>query len=151
MSWRPTDRVALSLGYDHQQFNTKVRALGDATRVVTLFAETAQVGGDTGPTLLTTDSYDTISLRGDFKLIPDKLSNSTRANYSFSNSNFHNPLIPNLNQSYLNLNTFFTYKFNEHWACRAGYIFEYFNTTHAYQRLYQQGSHEYGPGDQSEF
>ena len=139
VSWRPTDRVALSLGYDHQQFNTKVRALGDATRVVTLFGETAQVGGDTGPTLLTSDSYDTISLRGDFKLIPDKLSNSTRANYSFSNSNFHNPLIPNLNQNYLNLNSFFTYKFNEHWACRAGYIFEYFNTSHAYQRLYQQG------------
>ena len=80
-----------------------------------------------------------ISLRGDFKLIPDKLSLTTRANYSYSNSNFHTPQVPNLNQSYFDSNTFFTYKFNEHWACRVGYIFQAFSTTRAYQRLFTQG------------
>jgi hypothetical protein len=99
--------------------------------------------------LWTSDNYDTFFLRGDFKLIPDKLNMTTRANYSFSNSNFNNQTIPNLNQSILYLSNFFTYKFNEHWACSVGYIFQYFNMTHAYQTLYTQGVNANGAGTPS--
>ena len=47
--------------------------------------------------------------------------------------------MPNLNEYYADIRTFLTYQFNEHWACRAGYIFEAFGMTKAYQTLYLQG------------
>jgi hypothetical protein len=133
VSWRPTDRIALSLGYDHQNVKTRT------TVVDSLTFYDSPVYGDAGYMLWTSDTYDTFSLRGDFKLIPNKLSFMSRINYSFSNSNFHNQTIPNLNQSILYTSNFFTYKFNEHWACKVGYIFQYFNMTSAYQTLYTQG------------
>jgi hypothetical protein len=135
VSWRPTDRVALSLGYDHQSVNTSTNAINS----LTVFGEQGLVTGDSGYILWTSDTYDTISLRGDFKLIPDRLNMTTRGNYSFSNSNFHNGIIPNLNESILYLSNFFTYKLNEHWACSVGYIFQYFNMTNAYQTMYTRG------------
>jgi hypothetical protein len=138
VSWRPTDRVALSLGYDHQSVKTRTTAIASLENIGGLAAE-ADVAGDAGYMLWTSDTYDTFSLKGDFKLIPDKLSMTTTANYSFSNSNFHNQTIPNLNESILYLSNFFTYRFNEHWACSAGYIFQYFNMTSAYQTLYTRG------------
>ena len=134
VSWRPHDRVALSLGYDHQQLQTKTLAT-----VNPIFGETALIGGDTGPTLTTSDSYDTFVARADIKLIPKKLYLTTRGSYSFSNSNFHNNLMTNLNEYYADINTFLTYKFNEHWACRAGYIFQIFHMSNEYGTLYLRG------------
>ena len=69
VSWRPHDRVALSLGYDHQQLQTKELAVAGTT----INGETALVTGDAGPTLTTSDSYDTFIARADIKLIPKKL------------------------------------------------------------------------------
>ena len=139
MSWRPTDRVALSLGYDHQSVKTISTAITSLTLNRGPVASTAYIAGDSGYMLYTTDKYDTFTLRGDFKLIPDKLSMTTSANYSFSNSDFNNPVIPNLNESILYASNFFTYRFNDHWACSVGYIFQYFNMTHAYQTLSTRG------------
>ncbi len=135
VSWRPHDRVALSLGYDHQQLQTKELAVA----ATTINAESANVAGDAGPTLTTSDSYDTFIARADIKLIPKKLDLTTRASYSFAQSNFNNSFMPNLNEYYADIRTFLTYKFNEHWACRAGYIFEAFGMSKAYQTLYVQG------------
>ena len=134
VSWRPHDRVALSLGYDHQQLHSEELAL-----TYPLLGQTAVVTGDSGPTLTTSDSYDTFFGRADIKLIPNKLSLTTRASYSFSNSNFQNHIMPSLNEYYGDVNTFLTYQFNDHWACKAGYLFEIFGLSKAYQRLYTQG------------
>jgi hypothetical protein len=135
VSWRPTDRIALSLGYDHQSVKTKTTAIDS----LNLFGEVGNVSGDSGYMLWTSDTYDSFFLGGDFKLIPGKLNFKSRLNYSFSNSNFHNQIIPNLNESIFYASNFFTYKLNEHWACRLGYIFQYFSMTNAYQRMYLQG------------
>ena len=148
VSWRPHDRVALSLGYDHQQLQTKELAVATAT----INGETALVTGDAGPTLTTSDSYDTFIARADIKLIPKKLNLTTRASYSFANSNFNNSIMPNLNEYYADIRTFLTYQFNEHWACRAGYIFEAFGMSKAYQTLYVQGITATGaPGANQQF
>jgi hypothetical protein len=129
VSWRPHDRVALSLGYDHQQLQT--RELANTANVV---------GGDTGANLTTTDAYETFVARADIKLIPKKLNLTTRASYSFANSNFNNSsFMPNLHEYYADVRTYLTYQFNDHWACRAGYIFEAFGMTNAYQTLYLTG------------
>ena len=133
-SWRPHERVALSLGYDHQQLQTRQLAAGNL-----IGGEDGRVPGDIGPTLTTADAYDTFIARADIKLIPKKLTLTTRASYSLANSNFHNNLMPNLNEYYADIRTFLTYQFNEHWACRAGYIFEAFHMTKEYQTLYLQG------------
>ena len=45
----------------------------------------------------------------------------------------------NLNEYYADINTFLTYKFNEHWACRAGYIFQIFHMSNEYGTLYLRG------------
>jgi hypothetical protein len=134
VSWRPHDRVALSLGYDHQQLHSEELALA-----YPLLGQPGVVTGDSGPVLTTSDSYDTFIARADVKLIPNKLDFTTRASYSFSNSNFNNHIMPSLNEYYGDINTFLTYKFNDHWACKAGYIFEVFGLSKAYQRLYTQG------------
>lgn len=134
VSWRPHDRVGLSLGYDHQQLQTKTLA---ATGPIN--GETALIQGDTGSTLTTSDSYDTFFASADFKLIPKKLKLTTRASYSIAHSNFNNSIMPNLNEYYADIRTFLTYQFDEHWACRAGYIFEAFGMSKAYQTLYTQG------------
>ena len=135
VSWRPHDRVALSLGYDHQQLQTKELAVPH----IPINGETGLITGDAGPTLTTSDSYDTFIARADIKLIPKKLNLTTRASYSLANSNFNNSIMPNLNEYYADIRTFLTYQFNEHWACRAGYIFEVFGMSKAYQTLYLQG------------
>jgi hypothetical protein len=135
VSWRPHDRVALSLGYDHQQLQTKELAVA----ATTIGGESANVIGDAGSTLTTSDSYDTFSARADFKLIPKKLDLTTRASYSIAHSNFNNSIMLNLNEYYADIRTFLTYRFNEHWACKAGYIFEAFGMPKAYQTLYLQG------------
>ena len=139
VSWRPHDRVALSLGYDHQQLQTKELAL-----TFPITGESALVTGDEGPTLTTSDSYDTFVARADFKLIPKKLKLTTRASYSISNSNYNNwnapnRFMPNLNEYYADIRTFLTYQFNEHWACRGGYIYQIFGMSDAYRSLYLQG------------
>jgi len=136
LSWRPHDRVALSLGYDHQQLQTKELAVFNTAGIN---GQAGLVTGDAGPTLTTSDSYDTFIARADIKLIPDKLNLTTSASYSIAHSNFNNSIMPNLNEYYADIRTFLTYKFNEHWACRAGYIFEAFGMSKAYQTLYLQG------------
>src|SRR5208337_1993279 len=135
VSWQPFDRVALSLGYDHQQAFTKEQAATSNT----LNARGFLIQGDAGPSLLTSDSYDTVTARADFKLIPNKLKLTTSASYSFSVSDFHTPAMPNLDEAFADINTSLTYKFNEHWGCRVGYQFEIFNMTKAYQALYLTG------------
>ena len=123
-----------SLGYDHQQLQTRTLAT-----TFTLFGENALIGGDTGPTLTTSDSYDTFVARADIKLIPKKLYFTTRGSYSFSNSNYHNNLMTNLNEYFADINTFLTYRFDEHWAVRAGYIFQIFHMSNEYGTLYLRG------------
>jgi opacity protein-like surface antigen len=135
VSWRPCDRVALSLGYDHQQLQTRTLAVGLATPN----GESGQIVGDLDKILITSDSYNTFIARADIKLIPKKLSLTTRGSYSFSTSNFNNNLMTNLNEYYADINTFLTYQFNEHWACRAGYIFQVFHMTQQYGTLYLTG------------
>lgn len=137
VSWQPFDRVALTLGYDHQQASTKEKAT--STPIPGENANGFLVTGDSGPTLHTSDSYDTVTARADFKLIPDKLKLTTSASYSFSSSDFHNPVMPNLDEAFADINTSLTYKFNEHWGCRVGYRFEIFNMTKSYQDLYLKG------------
>ena len=148
VSWRPTDRIALSLGYDHQSIKTRTTAIDS----LVLNGESGLVSGDSGHMLWTSDTYDTFFLGGDFQLIPGKLNFKSTLNYSFSNSNFHNQIIPNLNESILYTGNFFTYKLNEHWACRLGYIFQYFSMTNAYQRMYLRGvTAAGGPGNPQQF
>ena len=148
VSWRPHDRVALSLGYDHQQLQTRELVLTSPFPN----GDTAVITGDSGPTLTTSDSYDTFFASADFKLIPKKLKLTTRASYSFSNSNFNNSIMPSLNEYYADIRTFLTYQFNEHWACRTGYIFEAFGMSKAYQTLYTQGVLANGnPGANQQF
>jgi opacity protein-like surface antigen len=134
VSWTPTERVALSLGYDHQEAITKER-----TAQIGLVPGAFIVTGDWGPLLSTLDSYDTVTARADFKLIPDKLKLTTGASYSFSSSHFDNGLIPDLNEAFADVNASLSYKFNEHWGCRVGYRFEIFNMTKSYQALYLTG------------
>jgi hypothetical protein len=134
VSWRPHDRVALSFGYDHQQLQTRQLA---ATNLIE--GESGLVPGDIGSTLTTSDAYDTFVARADIKLIPKKLTLTTKASYSLASSNFHNDVMPKMNEYYADIKTFLTYQFNEHWACRAGYIFEAFHMTKEYQTLYLQG------------
>jgi hypothetical protein len=134
VSWRPHDRVALSLGYDHQQL--QVRELAAAN---TINAESGLIIPDTGPTLTTGDSYDTFVARADIKIIPKTLNFTTRASYSIANSDFNNPNLPNLNEYYADIRTFFTYMYNEHWALRAGYIFQAFGMSNAYGQLWLRG------------
>ena len=129
VSWTPCDRVALTFGYNHQQDSTKVLA-DVATSLVT---------GDAGPTLNTSDAYDTVTASAVVKLIPDCLTWKTSASYSYASTNFNNGNIPNLNESFANLNTFLNYKINEHWGCKVGYIFECFQMSKAYQQLYLTG------------
>ncbi len=135
VSWRPHDRVAFSLGYDHQQLQTRELVLSAAFPN----GDTAVITGDSGPTLTTSDSYDTFFASANFKLIPKKLLLTTRASYSFSNSNFNNNIMPSLNEYYADIRTYLTYQINDHWACRGGYIFEAFGMSKAYQTLYLQG------------
>jgi hypothetical protein len=142
VSWRPHDRVALSLGYDHQQLQVRqLAAIGPIN------GETALIRGDAGPTLTTADSYDTFVARADVKLIPKKLNLTSSASYSFSNSNYNNNIMPNLNEYYADIRSYLTYQFNEHWACRAGYIFQIFGMSDAYGQLYLRGINANGtPG-----
>ena len=99
VSWRPHDRVALSLGYDHQQLQTR----DTGRRQPQFLGKLRLITGDAGPTLTTSDSYDTFIARADIKLIPNKLKLTTRASYSFANSNFHNSVMPNLNEYYADI------------------------------------------------
>ncbi len=134
VGWRPHDRVALSLGYDHQQLQTK-----ELATVNPILGETALIVGDEGPTLTTSDSYDTFFARADIKLIPKKLNLTSRASYSFANSIFHNSTMNNLHEYYADINTFLTYRFNEHWACRVGYTYQVFGMSNAYGRMFTVG------------
>jgi Putative outer membrane beta-barrel porin, MtrB/PioB len=139
VGWRPHDRVALSLGYDHQQLQVKQSTPNNVVQPP--LNEPFVVWQDAGSILTTSDSYDTFVARADIKLIPKKLDLTTRASYSIANSNFNtgNPVLPNLNEYYANIRTFLTYTHDEHWALRAGYIFEAFAQSQAYQTLYLQG------------
>ena len=89
--------------------------------------------------MTTSDSYDTFFARADFKLIPKKLNLTSRASYSLANSNFNNSIMTNLNEYYADARTYLTYQFNEHWACRAGYIFQVFGMSNDYGKLFVQG------------
>ena len=134
VSWRPHDRLAFSLGYDHQQLQVRELAL-----IGTLLGESATIIGDEGPTLTTSDSYDTFVAKADIKLIPNKLKLTVRGSYSFATSNFHNPSMPILNENYADVRTFLTYQFNEHWAIRGGYIFQSFGMSNKYGEMWTRG------------
>jgi hypothetical protein len=139
VSWTPTNRIALSLGYDHQEDNTKERveylpglAPGSAPFSPLYF--------DYGPLVSTLDAYDTVTAKADFKLIPDKLKLTVGASYSFSNSHFDNPQMAHLNEAFADIDAGLSYKFNEHWSCRALYRLEIFNMTKSYQEFFLNGA-----------
>ena len=139
VSWTPTDRVALSLGYDHQEDITKERVENQPGLVGggTAFSP---VYFDWGPLVSTLDAYDTFIARADIKLIPDKLKLTTGVSYSFSSSHFDNPQMSHLNEAFADINAGLSYKFNEHWSCRALYRLEIFNMTKAYQQFFLNGT-----------
>jgi len=139
VSWTPCKGIALSLGYDHEQSSTKELA-DNAVAAPNL----GPVLGDSGPLLLTSDSYDTVTARADVVLVPEKLSLTTSANFSWSNSDFHNPLMPNLDETIFHVDTWLKYNYDKHVAFKVGYIFEQFNMTNAYQTLYLQGISDTG-------
>jgi len=130
VSWRLSNRVALSLGYDHQEIKTEVRTSTEEISLVT---------GDDGPLLQTNDSYDTFTAKADFVLIPKKLKLTTGVSYSFSRSNFHSTVIPILKEQFTDFNAFLTYNFNEHWSARVGYIYQSFTVTKEFQELFLSG------------
>lgn len=139
VSWTPTNRIALSLGYDHQEDITKERveylpglAPGNSPFSPLYF--------DYGPLVSTLDAYDTFTAKADFKLIPDKLKLTVGASYSFSSSHFDNPQMAHLNEAFADINAGLSYKFNEHWSCRALYRLEIFNMTKSYQEFFLNGA-----------
>jgi len=132
VGWTPCKSVSLAVGYSHEHANTN-ELVGSSTGgggVGNL------VQGDAGPNLWTEDTYDTVSARAEIVLIPDKLSLASRASVSFSDSNFHSPGTPNLDEFYFHIDTFLKYKFNKCTAFKVGYIYERFDMTSAYQQLY---------------
>ncbi|MGA7563981.1 MAG: MtrB/PioB family outer membrane beta-barrel protein [Desulfobaccales bacterium] len=137
VSWTPTSRVALSLGYDHSEDITKERVENQAGLVQGTFSP---VFNDWGPILSTLDSYDTFTARADFKLIPDKLKFTTGASYSFSSSHFDNPAMSHLNEAFADISAGLSYKFNEHWGVRGVYRLEIFNMSKAYENLFLTGT-----------
>ncbi len=147
VSWTPTDRIALSLGYDHQQDNTKERVESLPGIAPTPLSGATTGGGtfsplffDYGPLVSTLDAYDTFTVRTDIKLIPNKLKFTAGASYSFSSSHFDNPQMNHLNEAFADINAGLSYKFNEHWSCRALYQLEIFNMTKSYQEYFQNGT-----------
>jgi hypothetical protein len=139
VSWTPCKGIALSLGYDHEQSSTKELA-DNAVAAPNL----GPVLGDSGSVLLTSDSYDTVTARADIVLVPEKLSLTTSANFSWSTSDFHNPLLPNLNESIFHVDTWLKYNLTKCVAFKVGYIFEQFTMTNSYQTLYLQGINDAG-------
>ncbi len=146
-SWTPAKWVALSLGYDHEQDNTKELANIAGVTAPTVPYTATFVGGDRGPILNTLDAYDTVEAKADFKLIPDKLRFTTGASYSFSSSHFQgSTTMPHLNEAFADINAALSYQYDQHWGARAGYQYEIFNMTKSYQALYQTG---YTTGNQA--
>jgi hypothetical protein len=150
VSWTPYKGIAISLGYDHEQSNTKELA-DNAVAAFYVPGTNVSVLGDSGPVLLTSDSYDTFTARADIVLVPEKLSLTTSGNFSWSTSDFHNPLLPNLNESIFHVDTWLKYNYSKCVAFKVGYIFEQFNMTNSYQTLYLQGISDAGApvGNQS--
>ncbi|MGP8052073.1 MAG: MtrB/PioB family outer membrane beta-barrel protein, partial [Desulfobaccales bacterium] len=72
VSWTPTDRIALSLGYDHQEDLTKER-VEYRPGLAPGISPFSPVFFDWGNPVSTLDAYDTVTAKADFKLIPDKL------------------------------------------------------------------------------
>ncbi len=143
VSWRPYKSLAISLGYDHEQSSTKELA-DNAVAAFQVAGTNVSVLGDSGPVLLTSDSYDTVTARADIVLVPEKLSLTTSANFSWSTSDFHNPLMPNLDESIFHVDTWLKYNFSKCVAFKVGYIFEQFNMTNSYQTLFLQGISDAG-------
>ena len=139
VSWTPTDRIALSLGYDHQEDITKER-VESLPGIAPTNAPFSPLFFDYGPLVSTLDAYDTFTVRTDIKLIPNKLKLTAGASYSFSSSHFDNPQMAHLNEAFADINAGLSYKFNEHWSCRALYRFEIFNMTKSYQEFFQNGA-----------
>lgn len=141
VSWTVNKNLTLSLGYDHEDNRTKELADNSVFNVA---GTSVTVLGDAGPTLLTTNAYDTVSARADLVIIPNRLTFSTRAAFSYSASDFHNPITPNLNEAFTHLDNFLTYRFDQHWAAKLGYMFERFTMSSAYQTLYLNGINDSG-------
>lgn len=141
VGWTPCKSVLLAVGYSHEHANTN-ELVGSNTGgggVGNL------VVGDAGPNLWTDDTYDTVSARAEVVLVPDKLSLTSKASVSFSDSNFHNSGTPNLDEFYFHVDTWLKYKLNKCTALKLGYIYERFDMTSAYQTLYNSA----GPPNQT--
>ncbi|MGO9553944.1 MAG: MtrB/PioB family outer membrane beta-barrel protein [Syntrophobacteraceae bacterium] len=136
VGWTPCKCVSLALGYSHEHANTN-ELVGESTAGGGIGN---QVIGDAGPVLTTCDQYDTVSARAEILLIPDKLSLLSKASVSFSESDFHNPGTPNLDEFYFHVDTWLKYKLNKCTALKLGYIYERFDMTSAYQVLYLTGT-----------
>ncbi|MGO9018550.1 MAG: MtrB/PioB family outer membrane beta-barrel protein [Syntrophobacteraceae bacterium] len=138
VSWTPNKCISLSVGYAHEENSTK--EIADNNPAFFVAGTNVSVLGDSGPVLLTTDSYDTFTARADIVLIPEKLSLTTSGNFSWSTSDFHNPLFPDLDESIFHVDTWLKYNFNKCLAFKVGYIFEQFTMTNSYQSLYLTGT-----------
>ncbi len=137
VGWTPCKCVSLALGYSHEHANTNELA---SDTFNTSGVATNGAIGDLGPVLTTSDQYDTVSARAEIVLVPDKLSLLSKASVSFSESDFHNPNIINLDEFYFHVDTWLKYKLNKCTALKLGYIYERFDMTNAYQELYLTGS-----------
>ena len=124
ISYSPIKRLALSFGYLHEHFKSRVLAGPDSV-----------IDIDPGPELLTTDDFDTFSAGLELKIIPEKLDLTTRYSYSFSRSDFHNSALPDLKESINRLESWLRYRFTKQLAVKAGYIFETFDINNEYARL----------------
>jgi len=133
VGWTPCKCVLFALGYSHEHANTN--ELASVTYTGAGVVSNGAIG-DLGPVLTTADQYDTVSARAEIVLVPDKLSLLSKASVSFSESDFHNPYIINLDEFYFHVDTWLKYKLNKCTAIKLGYIYERFDMTNAYQDLY---------------
>ncbi|SPJ16647.1 exported hypothetical protein [Syntrophobacter sp. SbD2] len=145
VGWTPCKGVSLALGYSHEHANTN--ELASVTYTGAGVVSNGAIG-DLGPVLTTSDQYDTVSARAEIVLVPDKLSLLSKASVSFSESDFHNPVITNLDEFYFHVDTWLKYKLNKCTALKLGYIYERFDMTSAYQQLYLTGGNT-PPANQS--
>ncbi len=119
ITWRPIKRLALSVGYLHEDYHTRQQS-------------GLEVDVDPGPALTTDDSVDTVTAGASISLIPSKLDLDLRSSLSYATSDFNNPNLPDLKNALISNKASLRYRFTEHWAAKLGYMIEIFETSDAY-------------------
>lgn len=121
--WTPFKRLALSANYLHEEFDTRQRVDDDL-----------EIDFDPGPILKTDDRIDTVGAGANISLLPEKLDLDMRYSLSYATSDFHNPLLPDLEEVFSQYKTYLRYRITGHWTAKLGYIFEDFNVSNEYTR-----------------